>query len=112
MPTEAIFVLVLASLVVLVADRVGLLDRLGSRRAEAIKRLTFGLLWWIIASIVVAIWFVIGAFVFLIDIGWQLIFGSEGIGGSNVFADAWDWYTMNVKWVLWGEGSLDFVPFV
>lgn len=112
MPTEAIFVLALLSLVVFVADRVGLLGMLGSRRAEAVKRLTFGLLWWILASIVVAIWFVIGAFVFIADILWQLIFGTEGIGGSNIFADAWDWYTKNVKWVVWGEGSLDPLPIV
>lgn len=88
-------------------------DTIGMRRAEAFWRVTIGSLWFVIATVLVAVvWVPLGLLLYGIDAVWQFIFNSEGIMPMNYHRQALGWYTDNLNWYLYGSGMFDPLPYL
>lgn len=88
-------------------------DMLGMQRAEVLWRATIGTLWFVIATVLVAlVWLPIGLLLYGIDAVWQLLFNSEGIMPMNHHRQALGWWSDNLVWYLYGSGDFDPVPYV
>lgn len=104
-------VLAVASLLVILLSMAGVLDTT-SMRGEAVTRLTLGNLWFLIATPLFIIWFLVGFALMVIDVLLQGLTGMEGIMPMNLHARAYDWYASNVDWLFYGRGEFDALPYV
>lgn len=103
-------ILLVGSIVVIGLKMLGLLP--GGMRGEALERVTVGLLWFVIATPLFAIWFFIGFVLMVIDVLLQLITGGESIMPMNAHWTAYEYFVSNLSWTLYGRGEFDPLPYV
>lgn len=101
--------LLVGALIVIALGRLG---AVGGMRLEALERVTVGLLWFLIATPLFAIWFIIGFILMVIDVLWQVVTGGEGVMPMNAHWSAYKWYFDNLGWTLTGRGEFDPLPYV
>jgi len=87
---------------------------IGMTRAQALYRATIGVIWWIVATLLlVLIWFPIAVILGVIDlVVFELLMNREGFVPDSTLSEPYWWWVENTHWVLFSKGSFDLLPYV
>ncbi|AUV84694.1 hypothetical protein C2R22_24510 (plasmid) [Salinigranum rubrum] len=85
---------------------------LGKYRMDALARIIVGTIWFVVATLALAfVWLPFAVALKLIDVVWQLLVNTEGPVPDSTIEEPFTWWSMNVSWWLFGDGSFRPLPY-
>lgn len=81
-------------------------------RTEAIVRVILGLPILFIGGIVVSWATILYVIAMAIDVVIVLVTGGKGLTTGNWLSQFFGWYVDLFEWVIWGDGTMNLLPYV